>query len=163
MLTVYLCGASREAKRVRGWADKLTQTGRVRIAHRWFDGAEAWAGQDAAWQEANTKESCAARAMEELEAVAAAQLVWVFWPKAPSVGVFVELGAALERKRVQERCDEGAMLAGRSVEFGKPRIVVTGIGFADSLFTALVDYREITDALGFHEVVRVANAANRKG
>lgn len=158
MIKVYLCGSSREAKRARMWAEKLTQTGIIEIAHRWFDGAEEWAGQDAKWQEANTLESSAARAMTELNAVAASRIVWVLWPKAQSIGAFVELGAALERKRMLAS-SELPVAVGKTLAM---KILVTGIGFGDSLFTALCDYRELSDGFGFHECVRLANAMKKE-
>jgi hypothetical protein len=157
VINVYLSGASREAKRVRMWADKLEQTGRMRITHKWFADAEKWAGQDAKTQRELTREEVAKIATEDLDGVAAADIVWMLWPKAPTIGAYVELGAALERKRMLAEI-AGVPSIG---PFALPRIIITGPGFADSIFSALVDYREITDALGFHEATRIANDLTR--
>lgn len=162
MITAYLAGASREAKRVRSWAEKLEQTGVIQIAHRWFNDAEQWAGKDAEMD----LETASSQAMACLEELARAKVLWVLWPNQPTVGAFVELGAALERRRILSKVVEDNVLANRDTTFAtkrKPHIVVTGAGFADSAFTSLVDYREAEDVFGFHECVRVANLAAKKG
>lgn len=151
MISVYLSGASREAKRVRMWADKLEQTGRMRVANRWFESQTLC--NDAAY----SREEAMRLATEELDDLGKADISWLLWPKAPTVGAYVELGAALERKRMLTEIS-GVPSTGL---FALPRIIITGAGFADSIFSALVDYREITDAFGFHEATRIANDLTR--
>lgn len=139
-LPIYLAGASSEYVRVKAWANACERTGDLTVVYRWFDSAHVWTGNDAACPlevAVEAAEAC-------LDGLGAAAVVWLLWPREPSVGAYVELGAALERRRVLAT---------------KPYLVVTGEDVGRSIFTAPADYRDVVDALGFHEVSRIARLA----
>lgn len=137
-IPIYLSGSSQEWSRIVRWAPILEQTGRLTIVSDWHRKDPAsWTGKD----HTRTRDEQASIALEELDQVRSCSVFWMFWPKATSHGAYVELGAALERKAIT----------------GRPHVVVTGWRAESSIFTGPADFRDVTDALGFHEVTRFAN------
>ena len=135
-LRIYLAGASRELDRVLPMVERLERSGLVVLHSRWWDAVQAHGvGND----HALTREQQAGYADADLEGVRDAELVWVLWPEARSVGAALEYGFALAS------CIH---------------TVVTGPTAHECIFTAKANYRDADDWAGLHEVLRVA--AERK-
>lgn len=154
---LYIACPSSEFKRARMWAARCEGSGVIELSHRWFDTAHEWTGRDGLLP----REEQAKFVREELEAISRSHLFWLMWPRLTNVmsSCVIELGAALMAARL------GVSVAAPSSQaFFRPYIIVTGaaMGVAPNPFTAVADYREVTDALGFHEAVRIANDLTRK-
>lgn len=137
---VFISGASREGHRAWSVARHLEATGLVHVVDRWFDDAALWCGRDAE----RTRDAQDAIAREHAVNIRQARIFWLLYPTQPSLGAFVELGQALMRRDHEEP--------------GWHRVVVTGLGCSNTVYTAPADYRDECDALGLREVLRLAHA-----
>jgi len=132
LLRVYLAGASRELDRVLPMVERLERSGLVVLHSRWWDAVQHHGvGKDGEL----TREQQAAHATADLEGVRDAELVWVLWPEARSVGAALEYGYALA---------------------SRIHTVVTGPTAHECIFTAKANYRDADDWAGLHEVLRLA-------
>ncbi len=132
MLKVYLAGASRELDRIRPFVSVLDRSGIVQLTYRWWEAVEKHGvGRD----HELTRDQAAGHALNDLDGVRSCQLFWVLWPENHSVGAPLEFGFAMAS--------------------GIPTIV-TGKNVKACIFTALATYRDDSDALGMHEVMRRA-------
>jgi hypothetical protein len=141
-LSMYIAGSSAEAGTIRTYAERLEKTGLVHMTLPWWrTSPETWSGRD----DRLTVQEQQRFASDCLEGIAQARCIWVLWPTRPSIGAYIELGAALERKRV----------------IGTPYLVLTGAAPSQSVFCGLADYRDVVHELGFMEVLRYAEGRGR--
>lgn len=136
---VYLAGASRELERVNKWATALDRSSTVKLAHRWFDTAHSWAGNDSAL----SRRQQHLLADDEQLAIRSARIFWLLWPETKSPGAFIELGYALSHRFHVAR---------------QYAVVVSGESATRSIFTATTDYRSDSDALAFDALLVFANS-----
>ncbi len=131
-LRVYVAGSSREIVRVRRVHTWLREHGHT-VTHDWTREVEAAIASGVS-EEAMGDIDALTHVWRDLDAVRAADVLWLLSPQEPTRGAWVELGFA--------------------TGIGKP-IVVTGPGCRQSIFTRLgVIYHE--DAAGLAVIDRMA-------
>ena len=90
-VSVYVAGASAEAVNVTTWISRFTNAG-IEITHDWTADVFAHALTP---QDDLADETRRLYAQQDLEAVVRASIFWLIVPEKPSIGCYVELGAAL--------------------------------------------------------------------
>jgi hypothetical protein len=142
MTPVCLAGPSAEIKRVEKWVERLKAEKGIALVSTWHLGAAEWSGRDARL----TRTEQAVRSQLNAKQLREARIFWLLFPLGHSDGALEELGyARAQRWHVGPE---------------RLRIVVTGEGSSRTLCTADADYRDVSDELGFVEVVRLATKAN---
>lgn len=133
-MPLYISGASIEHARVRKWADALEKSKLIQITHRWFEGAEKWAGRD-------RKHTSAARlqlSLDELGAIRKSSLFWLLLPAQLAGGSMIEFGFALGRLEAPLR------------------VVASGAGLKHTIFTTLAHEQHDLDVHAFQSILRHA-------
>lgn len=120
---LYIAGASKEIALIDGYVADMRRAGFL-IAHDWCAVVRAVGSAN---DVVSMKHSEMVRhAQCDLHAVRTCDIFWLIYPEAPSVGCWVELGAALATKR-------------------QPTTIISG-NRGESIFTSLVDHAYETHA-----------------
>jgi hypothetical protein len=127
-LNVYLAGPAREMGRVLRSAERLLATPGIRVVDEWWLRHD---GQDERYT-IDQQRTIAAIAVSRLDE---ANLLWALWPETASHGTAWEVG--------------------HFSRFPHGRLVITGRTASSCAFTARADFRDVSDDVGFHEVLRV--------
>lgn len=131
-LRVYLAGPSRELDRVTKMALALEASGHVEITHRWWrDVIRDGVGRDGLL----STEEQQRRSLDDIAGIRRSHLLWVLWPDELSLGAPCEFMFAHAKKLPT---------------------VATGLNVSGCIFTSLATYRNPSDLLGLHEVLRRA-------
>jgi len=129
---VYLAGASCDYFRAREWAEIIrAEHTSLELVSTWHDtDPRVWAGNDAMIPRQKQQE-IAGKCLRE---IFRCDVFWLLW-SSHLRGALVELGYAIDLRK---------------------QIVITGSGCTSSVFTSLANYRDLTDSIGYREIVRAA-------
>ena len=132
---IYVAGASREGEKVRYWESELRKYG-VAVTSTWSRDCESWAGKDALLPLEDARRRAQLCAAE----VGAADIVWLLWPSASTIGAFWEAGLA-----------QG---------LGK-RLVISGPGFKSCAFYTHAELADPHDSKAFVHILETRNGSAR--
>jgi hypothetical protein len=114
-IDLYLAGASSELDRILPLVQVIDGIRGVRLVRRWWELVLKHGGGN---PPELTHETRFEYASQDLAAVAESDVLWLLYPDRPSVGAFIELGAAL--------CDD------------KP-VIITGRRAHESIFSSMAE------------------------
>ncbi len=135
MSIVYVAGASAEPERVRHWMDRIRAAGHE-LAFDWLTVIALGGGHANVGLSDEQRRSAS---WTDLDAIDAADIVWLLAPDVPSCGAWAELGYAVSvRERDRRHC------------YGRPlHIVVSGRARERCIFASLADFETDSDGVAF--------------